>query len=650
MKKENGVTLLVLVLVIIVMITLTTVGVYTGIDSYNLMKEQVFVAQMRVLREEINIIREEYELWDKYTGNNIKEYIIEEYTLIGDDNVVTFSPIELSAYPDSDETKQKFVDILANGTKLEGEDLVLNNYLYFSSGDLETAFGLENLDINVIINFNTGTFVDREGCDITNVFGKKTRCYVLEEAIALKELIDIQGGEIEDDALIDLSIVDVSITENSTDKTTISVITNKIPDILLIEYSKVGTSDWKQVNEYFTDNNEIKVDFNKDEIGKYKFRITENITNYVVESSEFEIIKVNKPILSDEMTKIAWESNGDEIIVDNEIEWYSYSSKDKKWANVKLPDGSYYVWIPRFAYRLDDNVVDIIFLEGISNQGFNGEDLPSGYEIHPAFQDGSSTNYANGEYSQEIAGIWVSKFENKITENSYTGDGKTKYLLQSLPSVNIAENIQIKFSDAMKYAREMEIDLASYGFKVSSSDNLSMDTSYNFVEDNTNLDTHLIKNSEWGAITYLTYSTYGTGKANLKTTINTYTGGINGFKNDPSLSSTGNIYGIYDLSNINKEYVASGTASYIKPIDTILGSGTAESIPYLTIYNEALENNSIKGDGIKEIESFNFGKIAAKEYFDTSKGLLSRGGETLFDYTAIAKEEICAIRTVWIFF
>ena len=69
MKKENGVTLLVLVLVIIVMITLTTVGVYTGIDSYNLMKEQVFVAQMKVLREEINIIKEEYELWDERLYN-----------------------------------------------------------------------------------------------------------------------------------------------------------------------------------------------------------------------------------------------------------------------------------------------------------------------------------------------------------------------------------------------------------------------------------------------------------------------------------------------------------------------------------------------------------------------------------------------------
>ena len=649
MKKENGVTLLVLVLVIIVMITLTTVGVYTGIDSYNLMKEQVFVAQMKVLREEINIIKEEYELWDEYNGNNIKDYIIDEYTIIDDSNVVTYTPIDLTAYPNSNEIKQKFISILTDKTNLKNEDLVLNNYLYFSSADLETAFGLSNLDINVIINFKTGTFVEKDGCDITNVFGRKTRVYVLDEAIALKELIDSEGGDIDDDEIKDLSIVDILLTENTADKTTISMILNKTTNLSKIEYAKVGTADWNEVS-YSPDGSSIKIDFNKDKIGNFKFRVTEESTNYVIESTELEITKVNKPILLNDMKKVTWEANGDEIIAENDIEWYSYSSKDKKWANTKLPDDSLYVWIPRFAYKLDDNLIDIIFLEGTSNQGFDGSDLPTGYVVHPAFQAGTSTSYANGEYSKEISGIWVSKFENKITENTATGTGKTKYLLQSLPSVNISENPSLKFAEAIQYAREMEIDLASYGFKASSGTNLSMDSDYNFVEDYELLDTHLIKNSEWGAVTYLSYSKYGTKKANLKTTINTYTGGVNGFKKDLGLSSTGTIHGIYDLSNVTKEYVAAGTASYIKPIDSIQGTGTASSIPYLTIYNEEIANNAIVGDAMNEMNLYSFGDIKSKVYFDTSKGLLSRGGETLFEYNAIAQDEICAVRTVWIVF
>ncbi len=34
-------------------------------------------------------------------------------------------------------------------------------------------------------------------------------------------------------------------------------------------------------------------------------------------------------------------------------EWYSY--EDKKWANAQTQDGSMWVWIPRYAYRIDNS-------------------------------------------------------------------------------------------------------------------------------------------------------------------------------------------------------------------------------------------------------------------------------------------------------
>lgn len=34
--------------------------------------------------------------------------------------------------------------------------------------------------------------------------------------------------------------------------------------------------------------------------------------------------------------------------------------------------------------------------------------------VHPAFTDGSSNQYSNGEWRKEITGIWVAKFQAGI--------------------------------------------------------------------------------------------------------------------------------------------------------------------------------------------------------------------------------------------
>jgi hypothetical protein len=88
----------------------------------------------------------------------------------------------------------------------------------------------------------------------------------------------------------------------------------------------------------------------------------------------------------------------------------------------------------------------------------------------------------------------------------------------------------------------------------------------------TNVDTHLIKNKEWGAVAYLSQSSYGKGTTNIwlnpnsnyvtgcagtaagqdaVTTCNSYetTNGLNA-------STTLNIYGVYDMSGSSSELVA----------------------------------------------------------------------------------------------
>ncbi len=67
------------------------------------------------------------------------------------------------------------------------------------------------------------------------------------------------------------------------------------------------------------------------------------------------------PVLKDSTAKrVYWTEEETEVVEGtgdfDESLWCDYESK--KWANVKLEDGSYFVWIPRFAYKIDNNVRD----------------------------------------------------------------------------------------------------------------------------------------------------------------------------------------------------------------------------------------------------------------------------------------------------
>ena len=141
---------------------------------------------------------------------------------------------------------------------------------------------------------------------------------------------------------------------------------------------------------------------------------------------------VNKPVLTTGMKAIKFtqpsESAKGEVRDSsaNETDWYDYNSK--KWANAQTEDGSMWVWIPRYAYKVNDNeTFDIKFLIGTTDNYYdekgqiqtakrcNSEeefvDTSVGYTVHPAFTDETKINYRNGGWDKELTGIWIAKFE-----------------------------------------------------------------------------------------------------------------------------------------------------------------------------------------------------------------------------------------------
>ena len=93
--------------------------------------------------------------------------------------------------------------------------------------------------------------------------------------------------------------------------------------------------------------------------------------------------KVNTPkIVGSGLTAVDITTQGKLVNADTTTqEWYSYDGTTNHWANAKTKDGSMFVWIPRFAYKITytdtsdkskGGTIDVVFLNGKTRFDFNG--------------------------------------------------------------------------------------------------------------------------------------------------------------------------------------------------------------------------------------------------------------------------------------
>ena len=300
---------------------------------------------------------------------------------------------------------------------------------------------------------------------------------------------------------------------------------------------------------------------------------------------------VNTPNIGDNMQLVVFDEDTSTWIEDPTKEAYSYldtsisgNENKSEWANAKVTTQvgdqtieSYFVWIPRFAYKIiGENDIDVKFINGTGKTTVDGikckyaSENPSAddYIVHPAFTD----EVDNGGWDSELAGIWVGKYETSSVEgnNNSSGDNVTTKTAQVRPNVSSWRNIEIEnmFTVAKAYAP--------------------------------NLESHMLKNSEWGAVAYLTESQYG--RNGTEVTINNngstyFTGGgdSNEYVTNTDQSSTGNVYGIYDLSGNAYEYVA---AAYSNRSEIGTTNGSTK---YATVYDGTDVNTDYKyGDATYE--------------------------------------------------
>ena len=404
---------------------------------------------------------------------------------------------------------------------------------------------------------------------------------------------------------------------------------------------------------------------------QYKFRI-----NIKAKATEYKN-EPNAPVLDDAMIPVYYDETtetwkkADSSNSNNN--WYDYDSK--KWANsvtVSSTNRSTYksasvgteipmddiltmqVWIPRYKYKVwkynadgtkisSPQEIEITWEEGTSKTGeIRCTDSISGTDGDPSetCKIGSTTctddtcnnkTYTHPAFTfgdEEIKGFWIGKFE----------------LTGTIGSITVKPNLS-----------------SLRGQKVSSFETniMSMKNSDNQYGLSTTTDTHMIKNSEWGAVAYLSHSKYGTctdgtcTEVNINNSSDNYTGRSGGapggstavnivytdqtstdmyntygfYTYDGYLldydtntksatkdmskvaSTTNNIYGVYDMSGGAYEYTMSNIVNTDGTTMRPMYSGfTTTPYPDNKYYDKysystsyASRKRSKLGDGIKEV-------------------------------------------------
>lgn len=333
--------------------------------------------------------------------------------------------------------------------------------------------------------------------------------------------------------------------------------------IHLITYKNLASNN---LPEYVIDGENLNITFTNNipgDIKVYKNNIL--TTDYTYNNGVLTIQNVTEeiriegivptPNLSSDLIPVIY--NGSNwVAVDDETEWFDYSKQH--WANAVVPKNGVtistgdivdleqdikgiFVWIPRYEYKISTDGTNEIYINFISKEKTTAS---NGYILPDAFTFGTTN----------VEGIWVGKFETSMDSSS-----EEIFVIPNTKSIT-DQFINTQYNLALAY-----------------NDNFN----------DPNIDSHMLKNSEWGVVAYLSQSLYGkfgnndyTGNNKeiyVNNSLGLYTGRSGGntspegsidgtyrydddFVNGTEVSgigasTTGNIYGIYDMSGGAIEYV-----------------------------------------------------------------------------------------------
>ena len=392
-----------------------------------------------------------------------------------------------------------------------------------------------------------------------------------------------------------------------------------------------------------------------------KVKITGTDTPYL---TPIDTSGANAPVLASNMIPVYYDETNsvwkkaDASNTNKTNLWYSYESSGEykgRWANavtvkdtnrqtylnatpgttISMDDiNTMWVWIPRF--------------NAVTPSNYNGgtADTPGAIDVTFVKQNETAIDaFTFG--NKELSGFWYGKFETSHTTlaSSETANnlGCTNETCSNANGIIIKPNVtSLRWNNPSNFffaSRSMEQTGNSFGFV------------------STEVDTHMSKNNEWGAVAYLTHSIYGRcadstscteiGINNNKSYLTGYgapagsnssqTNGAYNTELGKNASTTRTIYGIYDMSGGANEYVMgvladtngkarSGySSSYNSGFTGMLKDGTTYTgitFPDSKYYN-LYTGSSYTGHALTETEMW---YSDGTDFVDASNPWFERGG------------------------
>lgn len=565
-KNENsGITLISLVVTIIVIIILATIGINTGVTTLKSSQLTRFTAQMKLMQLEVN------ELYEKY---------ISDGTVITKEGTKFIGKDILNIGKDLTQADQEQINKVFKTTAEGGSDVLdKSGYRYFDAETI-SSLKIDGIDQEFLVDVQKRSFISFLGFKYNN-----DMYYTLDQlpdGLYNVGYINPNTGK---------PIFDVNYEKLTNGKWKINI--NNVryeegQEGYITKWNvKYQLADTQKPDKWYTSE---ELSFIVDRSGKYRILIyQQDVQSNFVEIDVKEILKVQPDVTGiNNKTYVTWSDNGDGTYTINDTYtsepdyWYDYDNG--KWANIKTQANgleAYWVWIPRYAYIKPTSTtatqIEVKFIGTDVTSSNVEEKVGAGYMVHPAF----SVDSKDGKNEEELSGIWVAKYEassNTPNPDSNYGGGD-----------DLTLKVQVKSG-------------------VQSWRNISTTNSYNVcakmiqageVLEGSTADPHMMKNIEWGAVAILSQSKYGifnpksatgdtegigdkthqvwnnpngynsrkniyTGYAGNNANASTPVDSIDPPKdvskynegNGPKASTTGTVYGVYDMAGGSWEQVA----------------------------------------------------------------------------------------------
>ena len=404
--------------------------------------------------------------------------------------------------------------------------------------------------------------------------------------------------------LLDKNLIKLGLEINGEEKGPLTL--SKLNELLNEKELKSGKKDTYKLRLWIDESANLDEISEQQVFLKLKLEADQYFSEIII--NNLDKSGANEPALTSNMIPVYYDSTSDSWKkadsdnADKSSQWYDYDNK--MWANavtvsetnratylkasagttIPMDDiNTMWVWIPRYTYtylntntpqeinikfeksttstgtiKCTDNVTGTSSTSETCTDTTNGS-LKAGTSTytHPAFWWDKNDNNVREE-GEELTGIWVGKFEVSsdttctASSNAAVGSGCNLQTIrpQIKPNVTSWRGAQIgTFFNGIQKMRESG---NQYGFSTTD-------------------ETHMMKNMEWGAVAYLSHSKYGINKEVAINSANTFTTGC-GPQSEGSISygatcnsytttlgqsasTTGNVYGVYDMSGGAFQYM-----------------------------------------------------------------------------------------------